>query len=370
MFVYPLVGILTSFFHVEDRILSISFRLILVFICIGVIVAQRQRLRLDKWRCLLLLVWATLVIRLFYDWIFGGVEIASYALYFFLSSVLMPVFALWSCNEWDDLLFARLGLLIAGASSILSLVGDAFGLFGEASLTLITGRLSMIALNPISLGNLASSGIFCAFVLGQKANFRLRSILAILIVLLLMVLVATGSKSCALALALPLLAWLTKRRAWFGAILSVFIMCLVLVFAESSLKSRLGEAEHDPSTEKRMTLIEDSIHQIIGNPLIGSSFVELKSGYYPHSIFLEAPMAFGIPLSLAVFLLLAYGSLLAWRGLNSSFNVTGLLFLQGLIGISVSGSMFSAAGLWIPMALMLNNAKRNPQAPDSNYDKL
>lgn len=119
-----------------------------------------------------------------------------------------------------------------------------------------------------------------------------------------------------------------------------------------------------------MTLIEDSIHQIIGNPLIGSSFVELKSGYYPHSIFLEAPMAFGIPLSLAVFLLLAYGSLLAWRGLNSSFNVTGLLFLQGLIGISVSGSMFSAAGLWIPMALMLNNAKRNPQAPDSNYDKL
>ena len=167
-----------------------------------------------------------------------------------------------------------------------------------------------------------------------------------------MVLVQTGSKSSVLALALPLLAWFTQRRAWSGIIISVLIIGIITVFTNTPVTSRMSGALDDPSTTDRVSLIKDSIQQIIESPLLGSSFVDLKSGYYPHNIFLEAPMAFGLPFSMAVFLLLAYGSLFAWRALNSNFDLIGLLFLQGLVAGLTSSSMFAATGLWIPMALM------------------
>ena len=352
MFGYPLVGNLISLLQVDSRSLSVSFRLLVFFLCIWIVLTRCFRLRFDEWRGLLLLVWGALVARLVYDSTFGGVEIADYALFFFVATVLLPVFALWSCNDWDTHLFARFGLLVASAVCLLSVLGQALGLFGEADLTAATGRLSMIALNPISLGHLASSGIFCALVLGRDAKLGWRSILGLLVILFLMVLVQTGSKSSVLALALPLLAWFTQRRAWSGIIISVLIIGIITVFTNTPVTSRMSGALDDPYTTDRVSLIKDSIQQIIESPLLGSSFVDLKSGYYPHNIFLEAPMAFGLPFSMAVFLLLAYGSLFAWRALNSNFDLIGLLFLQGLVAGLTSSSMFAATGLWIPMALM------------------
>jgi hypothetical protein len=354
LFGYPVVGVLISVLQADSRVLSMPFRFFVVLVCIWAFVTRCLRLRFNSWQMLLVFVWAMLLARLLYDGIIGDVALADYALFFFLATVFFPTLALWSCNAYDRRLFAKFSLFLAAASCFLSLIGQALGLFGETDLTAVTGRLSMVALNPVSLGHLAASGVFCALVLASNAKIGSRAILLILVGLFLLVLMQTGSKSPVLALALPLLIWAFRLQAWGLLTLGVAATGILGALASSSpLASRIGGILEDPSTLDRVSMIKESLSQIFYHPWLGSSFVEQNSGYYPHTILLEAPMAFGLPLSFLVGLLLAFGTLLAWRSLNSCRDLFGLLFLQGLVASLISGSMFAAIGLWIPLALLL-----------------
>ena len=349
------MGALISVLQADSRVLSMPFRLFVVLICIWAIVTRCLRLRFSSWRMLLVFVWVMLLARLLYDGVIGDVALADYALFFFLATVFFPTLALWSCDAYDRHQFAKFSLFLAAASCFLSLTGQALGLFGDTDLTAVTGRLSMVALNPVSLGHLAASGVLCALVLAINAKIGSRAILLILVGLFILVLLQTGSKSPVLALALPLLIWVVRLRAWGLLTLGAALTGILGALASSSpLASRIGGTLEDPSTVDRVSMIKDSLNQIFYHPWLGSSFVEQNSGYYPHTILLEAPMAFGLPLSLLVGLLIAFSVLLAWRSLNSCRDLLGLLFLQGLVASLISGSMFAAIGLWIPLALMLS----------------
>lgn len=356
LFGYPLVGALISVLQADSRVLSVPFRLLVVLICVWAVVKYGLSLRFNGWRALLVFVWIMLLVRLLYDGIIGGVALADCALFFFLATVFFPALALWSCGEYNERISAWLSLLVTAAGCFSAAVGHALGLFGDADHTPISGRLSMLALNPVSLGHLAVSGIFCALVLARNATMGLRGILAVCIILLLLVLLQTGSKGPALALVLPLLIWAVRLRAWGLLTLGVAWGGMLGAFASSGpLASRIGGTLEDPSTLDRVSMIKGSLNQIFHHPWLGSSFVEQNSGYYPHTILLEAPMAFGLPLSFPVFVLIAFGTSLAWRALNTDRALIGLLFLQGLIFALSSGSMFGASGLWLPLALLLSN---------------
>jgi O-antigen ligase len=360
LFGYPLVGAVISALQADCRDLSMPFRLFVVLISVWAVVTRCLRLRFNGWRALLLFVWVMILARLLYDGMIGGVALADYALLFFLATTFLPALVLWSCDAYNEHKFAQLSLILAGASCSVTMAGQLLGMFGEGDLTAVTGRLSLVALNPVSLGNLAASGIFCALVLARDFKLGARAILAAFAALFLAVLIETGSKAPALALALPLFTWAAWRRSWGLVTIAIVLTGMLGVFAfKSPLAARIVGTFDDPSTVDRVTMMKNSLQQIFDHPLLGSSFVELKSGYYPHNIVLEAPMAFGVPLSMAVFLLLAYGTWLALRSLNTKRDLLGLLFLQGLIAAMISGSMFAAVGLWIPLALMLNTQSSN-----------
>ena len=144
---------------------------------------------------------------------------------------------------------------------------------------------------------------------------------------------------CAIAaalglLALPMLVWVSLSTA-------------------NPLADRLADAGDDSSTVDRVVMISDSFEQIADSPLIGSAFVELNSGFYPHNIFVESGLAFGIPVALVFTGMIFVGVGRAWKTLKTNnYDLLGLLFFQGLLDATFSGSLYGMLQLWVLLAML------------------
>jgi hypothetical protein len=90
---------------------------------------------------------------------------------------------------------------------------------------------------------------------------------------------------------------------------------------------------------------------------MGSAFVELNSGYYPHDVFVEAALAFGIPVALVFTGLIIVGAFRAWKTLGNDHDLLGLIFFQGLAAAAVSGSIYGSILLWVTLAMLPNRTK-------------
>ena len=135
--------------------------------------------------------------------------------------------------------------------------------------------------------------------------------------------------------------------------LTVPVVFSLLVYGDSTFVQRLMAIEDDPSTIERIGFIQDSLQQIATSPWIGSASVELKSGSYPHNIFIEGALSFGLPLTAVLFILLAHGFIKSLNLLKTENDLVALLFLQALIISQLSGALFADGMLWICMVLIL-----------------
>jgi len=355
-FGYPIIGNLISMFQLESRVMSIPFRVAVGLFSLWLILTTK-RLRIDRWRQLMLFIWFLYVLRLIHDWIFPNIEGADYALQFFIATSVLPALALMKARAFRQRKFALVGFIVASLGTVTSLLAAMFGNADVQDVTASSGRLSLAALDPVSLGHLATSAILCGFILWRGARLRVKLLLAVMFLPLVWCLVLTGSKGPALALVLCMGLWAMRNgQAWKFAALAVPLLALTLLSEGNPLAARLSGSQEDESTMDRLVVLNDSFTQIAGSPVIGSAFVELNSGYYPHNVFVEAGLAFGIPGALLFLSLMAFGSWRAWKTLRGEYALLGLLFFQGLFAASTSGALFGAITLWIPLAML-------PQSP-------
>jgi hypothetical protein len=351
LFGYPVVGGVISLMQIDSRALSVPFRVAVAMLSIWVILTAR-RLRLDGLRMLMLVIWVLYVIRLLHDWIGPALQGADYALQFFFVSSVLPGLALMKGQAYQRRRFALVGFAVASAGALLGLFG---GLFGGAEVQEggVAGRLSLTALNPVTLGNEATSAILCGVVLWREARTRFRLVLACSFVLLLSCLVLTGSKGAVLQLVLCMGLWALRRGfALRLGLLGVPMVIWILTSSANPLADRLAETGDDSSTVDRVVMISDSVDQIEGSPLIGSAFVELNSGFYPHNIFVEAGLAFGVPVALVFAGMIFVGIRRAWRTLKTDYDLLGLLFFQGLLDATLAGSLYGMTQLWVILAML------------------
>jgi len=354
LFGYPIVGNVKSLLGIEDRELSVMFRLfvgslsLFLFTTVG-------RIRLDNWRLLILLIWFALALRLSFDTLIAGIDGADYALQLFFLGSVLPVLALWKLDAYDQKPFALAGFIATSIGSLASLFANYFEAFGETDLTELTGRLSSVSLNPVSLGHLAVSGFFCGLVLMRQTGPWTRIPIAVLMAGLLFVLAQTGSKGPMLSLTIALLMW-AAQRGMAGILIAVVfpVIALLVIYASNPLFERLMAINEDPSTLDRIVLIQDSIQQIVSFPWFGSASVELNSGYYPHNVVLEAAMSFGLPLTAVLVAILMRGLFVSWRLLNTQYDLIALLFIQALVISQVSGALFADSMLWICLIIIFN----------------
>lgn len=355
MFGYPLVGNVVSLLEIDGRALSVPFRLFVLCLSLLLLVSCRY-IRITRARRFLFLIWLAYALRLTYDLMVARLEGADYALQFFLVACVLPAFALLAADDFQQDRFAKLAFAIAVTGCAATVVGSWLGRFGETDLTQTTGRLSTLALNPVSLGHLAVSAVLCGFVLWRRAGtgILLRASILAGCLVAMYCLVMTGSKGPALALVICVTAWAAAR----GFLLKILIVgiplvVLILLSPVSPLADRLAGLGEDPSTLERVVLLRDTFRQVADSPLLGSAFVELNSGLYPHNMLLDAALAFGIPLALGFTWLVAIGAIRAWGTLRTPEDLLGLLFVQTLVGGLVSGALFGATGFWCLLALLL-----------------
>jgi hypothetical protein len=376
LFGYPMVGNLISVYQIDSRALSVPFRIGVVLFSLWII-ATTGPFRIDRWRKLMLLFWFLYILRLIHDWLIPNLDGADYALEFFVATSVLPVLALLKARTFRQRRFALVGFAIAGIGAATSLLASKFGNADVQDVTVSSGRLALSALNSVSLGHLATSAILCGFVLWRGAALRTKLSLSFCFIGLSWCLVSTGSKGPALALLVCIGLWAFRHgQSWKFALLALPVLAWMLVSESNPLAARLSGSEDDPSTLDRIVILSDSFHQIAGSPIVGSAFVELNSGYYPHNIFVEAGLALGIPGAILLLLLMGCGSWRAWKGLKTKEPLLGLLFFQGLIGASISGALFGATLLWVTFAMLprstgavaLKGARRQTlrQAPGSS----
>ena len=352
MFGYPIMGNIISVMQIDSRALSIPFRIAVGLFSAWIILIS-GRLRLGGWRKLMILIWFLYVLRLLYDLLFPDLEGASYALQFFIAASVLPAIALMKARAFHQRRFALVSFLVASAGALSSLLATVFGGADIQEGALQSGRLSLSALDPASLGYLATNAILCGFILWRGAGVRTKLCLGILFFPLFWCLILTGSKGPALALVLCMGIWgFRTRQLWKLLLLSIPVLVFVVASEGSPLAARLSGSADDESTLDRIVLLNDSFTQIEGSPIIGSAFVELKSGFYPHNVFVEAALAMGIPGALLFMALMTFGAWKAWRSLGTDEALLGLLFFAGLFAATISGALFGAITLWIPIAML------------------
>jgi hypothetical protein len=352
LFGYPLVGNSTSLLQIESRTLSIPFRIAVALFSVWVFLVAR-RWQTDWWRRVMLVIWFLYVVRLLHDWGIANLDGADYALQFFVATSVLPALALMKARAYQQRRFALIGFITASAGTIISLLATNYGSADVQDLTAASGRLSLTALNAVSLGNLATSAILCGFVLWHGASLRWKIFLAAMFVPLLASLAMTGSKGPAIGLVLCMGLWaLRNGRTWRFALLSIPVLTLALLWEGNPLAARLSGLEEDESTVDRLVMISDSLDQIAGSPVTGSAFVELNSGFYPHNVFIEAALAMGIPVALLFAALMLFGAWRAWKTLNTRESLLGLLYIQALFAASTSGAIFGATMLWVILGML------------------
>ena len=298
LFGYPVVGSVISLLQIDSRSLSVPFRIGVGLFGVYVILTSR-RLKIDRLHHVMLFIWLLYIVRLLHDWLIPNLEGADYALQFFIVSSVLPGFALMKARVYQWRTFAMIAFVVASAGALIGLFGAIIG-GSDVQEGAVAGRLSLTAVNPVSLGNEATSAILCGLVLWRGAKTRYRLALACVFALIFLCLLLTGSKGPVLQLILCAGLWALRRgRGWRMALVALPLLVWFTVATENPLAARLEQqSSGDTSTSDRVEMIADSLNQIEGSPLIGSAFIELNSGYYPHNVFVEAGLAFGVPVAL------------------------------------------------------------------------
>jgi O-antigen ligase len=361
LFGYPVIGSVISLLQIDSRSLSVPFRIAVALFSVYVILTSR-RLKIDRLRQVMLLIWFLYIIRLLHDLLIPNLEGSDYALQFFIVSSVLPGLALMKSQVYEWRRFALIAFVVAGAGALIGMFGAIIG-GADVQEGAVAGRLSLTAVNPVSLGNEATSAILCGLVMWRGATIRYRLVLACIFGLIFLCLLLTGSKGPVLQLILCVGLWaLSRGRALRMALVALPLLVWVTVSTENPLSARLEQSSDDTSTLDRVSMINDSLDQIAGSPLIGSAFVELNSGFYPHNVFVEAGLAFGVPIALVFTGLMFVGAYRAWKALKTDYDLLGLLFFQGLLDAAIAGSLYGMTLLWVILAMLPAAAMvaRNP----------
>ncbi len=301
---------------------------------------------------------------------YGKSDITYYS--FSILIVFIPLISvLLSCAKMDLNFILKNSFLIVFISSILATLG-----YNPAIQTGIEERLDAnVALSSISFGHLGVSLIILSFSVFRKSVYY--KIFAIFSLFLgLFIIIIAGSRSPFLALIFIVGVFIMQSRLNKVVLFStlVLFMSTIYIFLEDILLfvklysqvafSRLSASIEDGDTGERDSYYNAAIEQFFESPFIGGNFVlkyGLGKGDYPHNLFLEALMAFGIFGGLVVFIfhLRVFYLSQVVISLDGNYRFLFLLFIQFFVLSSLHGSWWGATSFVFVLGFFLNFRQKN-----------
>lgn len=364
---YPVAGLASSFFDWDSTVTSHPFRIGVIALSILILLQPGVRSAIRpsaQWLVLFLCIYFA---RLIYDWQIAEVPGSKAALIFFLLASLIPCLALAHASPiYGDRSLARLLVCVGTAICIAASATALFKIANERSLTEVTSRLSFEALNPISLGHVATTTIIALLCLSRFPNR--------LVVKLAMLTAATAALTCLLlsasrgpvvALAAATITFTIATGLWRW-IFVLFILLLLILNNDSELSLRFSTFSSDASVSERLLIQANSIDQFLKHPFFGSAFIELETLTYPHNILIESAMALGV-FGAVLLLYVLYLCAVRARRQSRSGNLTiPLLYVQYLVASLTSSSIYGSSGLWAICTILLFSDLPALSAQDTN----
>ncbi|MDA8117613.1 MAG: O-antigen ligase family protein [Actinomycetota bacterium] len=374
---YPLVSTLPTILGMDHRLVSLSFRAVVLILSLGLLAVaclERRPARAGLAAMALGGFWALYLLRLLLDTVVAPIPLRMPAGEYWLWAVGVCVFpmltflvsganaSLRQARQWS--------LLAAGAATLGALAMSALGQGTPDAEPAM--RLGYATLNPISLGELGVSTIVLGLVTvrkGQRSSPRWRLVAVCCIVAGFAAVIGAASRGPLVAMlaVTGLYAVGTVRRKRLLRALVAVCLALAAVWAaarvaknllSTDLMGRVRLLEHpesDASAAWRLENVSRAMADFVTHPLLGSSIEDVQSQFYPHNIVVEILMATGIVGGGALIILLAGAMAVALRLLRQGGEGiwVALLFFQHLISANISGSIITSSTFWCLTAALL-----------------
>jgi len=362
---YPISAGLTALSGIETSALSVVYRALVLIPALFLIMVSlyREKLRLGIGIILgaafAFYYAARMLLENMLSAESSNIDWSDFWVFFVLVCFLPALPFVWKINSLEDL-FTRRGLMFFG---VIGLVAGFYLAHKASDLSiwgqLFSGRLESERLNPIAFGHLAVS----VLIVGMWGLIikREKSVLAAISLLVGgFGLFASGSRGPFLSFAVccVLILLLIKNRLIWSIALC-FAVGLVLFLSNGIsgisddvyLLDRVANSMFEDGT--RVALIEEAYHAFAENFMFGAAY---PFNTYPHNIIIEAFMSSGIVGGLLMMGMLSVGGVAAIRLFNSEFAWVALLFIQYLVFVMVSGSIYYSNIFWLLWVCVLTLA--------------
>lgn len=371
IFGYPIAAILALFLGVENQIVSILYRSVVVLlsslsiVCVGFAALKLKRnFSAYFFSFILLSFFLLFLFRAILDSYMRASEIDSAVLrmfwMFLIGVTFLPTFAVALCwkyiTEKNEFLCSS-GVFIGLISVIVVLFA---WVFYKGFDTLIGGRIEFATLNPISIGHASVSLLIFsyAYFMTSKASFFYRFLVFIFSIAVgFLVIIAAGSRGPILSIAAVCIFFVvfSQKINIYGklgllAIGVVLSIVAISIFSDAMIVSRITSGLFDDPARNK--IFEDSIYSFYSSPLIGAGILTMDT--YPHNYILESFVivgVFGGVIYIIINIVSLYAAIKMYR---SRMNpVLPLLFIQYFVAGLFSGTIHEAAIFWMTLSILL-----------------
>lgn len=369
---YPAISSISIFFDIDNRLISIPFRLFILVISVLIILYNRKNLVENRnlfWY-IWWLFWALYILRIIIDYLIFPENLRlplwEYVAYG-VGTCLLPAVASTYISD-DTTLSKSLNyifklLFLTCVSVILTLPYEYIVQVKFENLFNI--RLETHTLNPISVSHVGFMLSTIGFISLLTTTSKLKNILLFLMILFGIIFGNSGgSRGPFIAFIISIIfllfyfLFVVERRKiiFIIIVLFVFIGFMFISFSyDSTLIRRVSN--FDPSDEIRFSLYKDGLNLFLDNFFFGAGVEPL--GFWPHNTILEAFMLNGFISGLMYFSLLL---LTFFKSFKIVFHDSGklwiiLLFIQYFLIAMVNASLYQSNQLWVLMAIIMSRNK-------------
>jgi len=375
---YPIAAILSLNLGLENRAITIPFRLTILIVGIFLVFLSINNKKNYNFAFYsgFILFWAIYFLKIFLGEVFGStgqINIFEFFIYAF-GTCFFPMLAFFSFIPPDSIERVRsVSFIVLFIGCSLSLYYGLNNILGLTSQGIVVQRLSFEFIDPISIGNFGVSLTLLSVYSVAKKNINNNATKFFYIFSVLLGIfstVASGSRGPIISLLIVLILFIVssgKVKVIKSAFLSIFLILVTLWFLnflveklelDSMSRIQAGfQYKSDQSILERFELISWAVNSFLANPIVGGSVEGQGRGRYPHNVLVESFMATGVIGGIAFSLMFFSAVVHAVRILKhkKDYAWISLIFLQYAISAQFSGSLYTNSIMWCFMAAVIGN---------------
>ncbi len=363
---YPLLGMYTTITGIDNRIASVTARIVVALICLFLITTSLSdgKFKIAKLLFFFLFLYLS---RLIYDYAYQYNDYALVAIQVYASSVLIPAIAVGSYSEYLLSIQKRIVMMISFSGAIFL---PAFFYAYRTSLFYTQGtddtnvRYASEFVNAVSLGHFTCTVAIAAFFYVIEYRPRLIELLAhaTIVVGSVAALFLSGSRAAFIGLVVASAIYAISRPSRLLVLIPFLLSGLMYLPQDNFLVQRMSDlviAKWDTGALARLDVQSTAIADFLDSPIIGKHFIDMNwgPGLYPHNIMIEILMALGLIGAIPLYALIGVSMYRALR-FRTHLTFYAIIYFVSFAFLQTSGAIWAADSLFVLTSIFLTASKK------------